>query len=159
MTTKAEKMRSTAYDFCQSFAAGTPGPDCLDKYFTASPKIKESGPQWAVKRLPFLATTFEGRRGKAQVTQNSCDEYYDLLTSTLSFDPTSVVIPNKEKLAVDPEGGVVTVKLHAKFSSVKTGKSWEEDFVYVLSEFDHDGKIGFQEMWTDPLSAWFAVGD
>ena len=51
----------------------------------------------------------------------------------------------------------VTVKLHAKFASVKTGKSWEEDFVYVLSEFDDDYKIGKQELWADPLSAWVAV--
>ena len=60
---------------------------------------------------------------------------------------------------VDAEGGTVTVKLRAKFASVKTGKDWEEDFVYVLSEFDEEGKIGSQELWADPLSAWVAVGD
>ena len=60
---------------------------------------------------------------------------------------------------VDPERRTVTVKLHAKFASVRTGKSWEEDFIYVLSEFDEDYKIGKQELWADPLSAWVAVGD
>lgn len=60
---------------------------------------------------------------------------------------------------VDPVVGSVTIKLHARFSSVKTGKSWDEDFVYVLSEFDDDMKIGSQELWADPLSAWVAVGD
>ena len=49
------------------------------------------------------------------------------------------------------------MKLHGKFASVKTGKSWEEDFVYILSEFDEEGRIGRQEIWADPLSAWMAV--
>ena len=68
-------------------------------------------------------------------------------------------MPPKEDLMVDAEKGTVTIKLHAKFASVKTGKDWEEDFVYVLSEFDGEGKIGSQELWADPLSAWVAVGD
>ena len=46
---------------------------------------------------------------------------------------------------------------HARFESVSTGKSWEEDFVYRLSEFDEQGKIGHWEIWADPLSAWDAV--
>lgn len=52
----------------------------------------------------------------------------------------------------------MTVKLQAGFKSVRTGKGWEEEFVYVLSEFDDEGRIGRQELWADPLSAWVAVG-
>ena len=39
------------------------------------------------------------------------------------------------------------MKLQAEFKSVKTGKGWEEEFVYVMSEFDGEGKIGCQELW------------
>ncbi len=60
---------------------------------------------------------------------------------------------------VDAEKGTVTVKLQAKFASVKTGTEWEEHFIYVLSEFNDEGKIGSQELWADPLSAWVAVGE
>ena len=55
--------------------------------------------------------------------------------------------------------GMVTVKLQADFKSIKTGKQWHEDFVYILSDFDDEGKIGSQELWADPLSAWVAVGE
>ena len=159
MAIKGEAIRSTAYNFCCSFAAGESGPECLDKYFTASPTILEHGPSWAIMCLPFLATTFEGRRNHTKPDGNTCDDYYDLLTRTLSFDPSSVVVPGKELLAVDEKARIVTVKLHAKFGSVKTSRSWEEDFVYVLSEFDEDGRIGRQELWADPLSAWMACQD
>lgn len=86
------------------------------------------------------------------------DDYFHHLNKTLSFHPTKDTLPPKEQFSVDPEQGTVTVKLHAKFASLKTGRDWEEDFVYVLSEFDEDGKIGCQELWADPLSAWIAVG-
>ena len=55
--------------------------------------------------------------------------------------------------------GVVTVKLRAGFKSVKSGQAWEEEFVYLLSGFDDEGRIGRQELWADPLSAWVAVGE
>ncbi|KAL9098930.1 MAG: hypothetical protein Q9163_005496 [Psora crenata] len=158
---RADGMRSTAFNFCQSFASGVAGPECLNRYFTSNPKITEHGPLWAAARLPFLATTFQGRRGQQTdaPTSKTCDDYYDLLTSTLTFDASSVSFPERHQFAVDPAAGTVTVKLHAKFASVKTGNDWEEDFVYVLSEFDEHGKIGYQELWADPLSAWMAVGD
>ena len=159
MDKRGETMRSTAYSFCQSLAAGMSGPTCLDRYFTTQPKITEHGPSWATERLPFLSTTFKGRRGHSQANERTCDDYYDLLGATLSFDPASVIVPRRQRVAIDAEAGIVTVKLHARFSSVKTGRSWEEDFVYVLSEFNEDGKIGCQELWADPLSAWIAVGD
>lgn len=161
-------MRKTTHDFCCSFAAGTPGEKCLDQFFTASPAILEHGPVWASQKLPFLATKFQGRRVKSleknptetEMTQESkttCDDYYELLTSVLSYDPSSVFVPQEQEIAVDPLAGIATVKLHARFQSVETGKAWNEDFVYVLSEFDQNGRIGRHELWADPLSAWMAV--
>ena len=47
---------------------------------------------------------------------------------------------------------------HARFTSVATGKGWEEDFIYRLSGFDDEGRIGHWEIWADALSAWEAVG-
>ncbi|KAF6225367.1 hypothetical protein HO133_004301 [Letharia lupina] len=159
---KGELMRSTAYSFCKAFTTGSPPSETLDKYFTSNPKILEHGPKWANLRLPFLGIKFHGRRSQGSSTATSrrtCDDYYDRLTSTLSFHPYENTVPPKEEFMVDAEGGTVTIKLRAKFASVKTGKDWEEDFVYVLSEFDEEGKIGSQELWADPLSAWVAVGD
>ena len=158
---KAERMRSTALDFCRSFGAGLSGPECLDKFFTPNPKITEHGPHWANERLPFLARTFTGRRHgqpKEEGSTTTCDDYYDLLTSTLALVPGTVTVPSKHDVAADPDHGIVTVPLQAKFKSVKTGKAWLEKFVYVLSDFDEDGKIGYQQLWADPLSAWLAVG-
>ena len=156
-TQEAEQLRSTAYDFCKAFVAGISPSETLDTFFTPDPTILEHGPAWATSRLPFLATSFQGRRTTA--TSKTCDDYYELLTSTLSFHPSDNTLPPREDFMVDVEKRTVTVKLHAKFASVKTGKSWEEDFVYVLSEFDENFKIGRQELWADPLSAWVAVGD
>ena len=156
---KADRMRDTAFNFCNSFAAGLAGPECLDRYFTQKPKITEHGPRWATARLPFLAVTFEGRHGQRGPKGRTCDDYYDLLASTLTFHSRSLVLPERSQFAVDPDADTVTVKLHARFASIKTGKDWEEDFVYVLSGFDESGKIGCQELWADPLSAWMAVGE
>lgn len=158
---KGELMRSTAHAFCQAFTSGSPPSETLDNYFTSNPKILEHGPKWANLRLPFLGIKFQGRRSQGSSTATSrrtCDDYYDRLTSTLSFHPDGNTLPPREEFMVDAEKGTVTVKMHAKFASVKTGTDWEEDFVYVLSEFDEEGKIGSQELWADPLSAWVAVG-
>lgn len=159
---KAEAIRDTAETFCKAFVAGSPPSETLDKYFTSNAKILEHGPKWATVRLPFLGITFQGRSSQKFANtslKNTCDDYYDLLTSVLSFHPSDDTMPPKEEFMVDPKRGTVTIKLHAKFASLRTGKSWEEDFVYVLSEFDEDYKIGSQELWADPLSAWMAVGD
>ena len=161
-SSKAEAIRDTAETFCKAFVAGSPPSETLDKYFTSNAKILEHGPIWATERLPFLGITFQGRSSQKFANaslKNTCDDYYDLLTSVLSFHPSDDTMPPKEELMVDPKRGTVTIKLHAKFASIRTGKSWEEDFVYVLSEFDEDYKIGSQELWADPLSAWMAVGD
>jgi hypothetical protein len=54
--------------------------------------------------------------------------------------------------------GVVTVVGKGLFSSLRTGKAWEEKFIYRFSAFDEEGRIGYWEIWADPLSAWIAVG-
>ena len=153
-------MRDTAEAFCRAFVAGAPPSETLDKYFTSNPKIIEHGPTWATERLPFLGKVFQGRRTEgASNEKTSCDDYYDLLASTLSVHPSEDTVPPKGHFMVDPIVGSVTIKLHARFASVKTGKAWDEDFIYVLSGFDKDMRIGSQELWADPLSAWVAVGD
>lgn len=162
LKSKARGMRSTAEAFCKAFIVGASPSQTLDRYFTSNPSITEHGPAWASQRLPFVGSTFQGRRardGSKSSMAKTCDDYYDYLTSTLSFHPDEQTLPPIEEFMVDPERGTITIKLHAKFSSVKTGKSWEEDFIYVLSEFNEDMKIGCQELWADPLSAWMAVGD
>ena len=160
LKTRAESIRTTSYNFCKAFAAGDPPSQNLNKYFTADPRILEHGPAFAADLLPFLGIAFQGRRSKSGTNKTSpmtCDDYYQLLTSILSFRPDESTVPPKDEFMVDAERGTVTVKLHSKFASVKTGKSWEEDFVYILSEFDNEGKIGSQELWADPLSAYLAV--
>lgn len=166
---RSEGLRSTAEGFCKAFVAGTSPSEILDTFFTSIPKITEHGPEWAKTRLPFLNTTFRGRRSQgpsSRVDGHTCDDYYDLLNATLSFHPNPNTVPSKDEFLVanykvkdgEWQGGV-TIKLNASFSSKKTGKSWKEDFVYVLSEFDDDMKIGSLELWADPLSAWLAVED
>ena len=156
---RSERLRDTAEAFCKAFVAGEHPTRILDKYFTKDAKILEHGPSWAHERLPFLGQIFQGRSSPQAATADTCDRYYEILTSILSFHPDEHTVPRKKAFMVDVNLGTVTVKLHAKFSSVKTGKSWVEDFVYVLSEFDDDGKIGSQELWADPLSAWMAVSN
>ena len=150
-------------------------PTAINRFFGPAAKITEHGPAFAKTRLPFLATTFRGRRqddgsrgggGSGCGSRDTCDDYYDILTSMLSFHPHPDTVPPKESFLVactkDAHGrwqGGVTIRLHASFSSIKTGRSWSEEFVYVLSEFDGETKIGHLEIWADPLSAWMAVGD
>lgn len=131
----------------------------MDSFFTASPTITEHGPSWATSRLPFLGKTFQGR--KSQGSGSSCDDYFSLLANTLSFHPDKNTFPPSSDFIVDAaagDSGVVSVVAHAKFASVATGRSWEEDFIYRISGFDEHGKIGNWEIWADPLSAWEAVG-
>ncbi|KAL8830401.1 MAG: hypothetical protein Q9191_001454 [Dirinaria sp. TL-2023a] len=171
-TSRTDLIRNTAESFCKAFVSGASPTQTLDHYFTSNPSITEHGPSWASKRLPFLARTFHGRRrqksggGATAGSGSTCDDYYDLLTSILSFHPTEKTLPPSDQFVVDAEAksvngnkGVVTIKLRAEFKSIKTGRAWQEEFVYVLSDFDEEGKIGTQELWADPLSAWVAVGE
>ena len=75
--------------------------------------------------------------------------------SALDLDSDSVSSAKKGEGA---GGGSVSVKAHAKFESVETGQNWEEEFIYRLSGFDEEGRIGHWEIWADPLSAWVAIG-
>jgi hypothetical protein len=53
----------------------------------------------------------------------------------------------------------VSVVGKGRFASKKTGKGWNEKFIYRFSDFDSQGKIGHWEIWADPLSAWEAIGE
>lgn len=157
----ADILRNTAYSFCKAFISGRSPRENLDEYFARDARIFEHGPSWARSKLPFLGLVFQGRREttdlSAPPSHKTCDDYYDLLGDTLSFHPLPNTLPSPHDFMVDPTKGTVTVKMHAKFASIKTGKSWEEDFVYILGDFDEEGRIGCQELWADPLSAWLAV--
>ena len=67
--------------------------------------------------------------------------------------------PAAEGFIVDTASNAVSVVGKATFESIKTGKKWDETFIYRLSGFDDDGRIGHWEIWADPLSAWDAVGE
>ncbi|KAI9758794.1 MAG: hypothetical protein M4579_002808 [Chaenotheca gracillima] len=169
---RSSVLRSRAVAFCAAFLDPTSNPpsNLIETHFMPTePKITEHGPSWATSRLPFLGKTFQGRKSSS-ADGSSCDDYFDLLAQSLSFHPNKNTFPPAEDFIVDPQagvsgegqqarrgGGAVSVVAHAKFASVKTGKSWEEDFIYRLSEFDDDGRIGHWEIWADPLSAWMAV--
>ena len=75
-------------------------------------------------------------------------------------DPTAGSTTVSGNEGTEPKaGGVVSVVGRGKFASVRTGKAWQEQFIYRLSGFDEQGRIGHWEIWADPLSAWVAVGD
>ena len=153
--------------FCSAFLdlPDDPPEKILTGHFTSSnPRITEHGPAWANKRLPFLGKTFTGKQ--------ECLQYFDLLPTTLDFIPNENTFPGSvvdDRASTSDDGhsgvgkgwdgrGAVTVVGKAKFRAVQTSRSWEEQFIYRLSEFDEDGGIGNWEIWADPLSAWVAVG-
>ncbi|KAI9778589.1 MAG: hypothetical protein M1839_007982 [Geoglossum umbratile] len=169
-TPRSRLLRSRAHAFCNAFLQSTPPAQILDQFFRATPKITEHGPAWANDRLPFLGKTFVGRRQQQQASLlQTCDDYFTLLGETLVFEPSEGTFPAEEGFIVDAstrlaadddndDGGAVSVVAKASFKSVKTGKGWEEQFIYRLSGFDAEGRIGHWEIWADPLSAWAAVG-
>ncbi|MCJ1473519.1 hypothetical protein MMC13_002170 [Lambiella insularis] len=161
---RSSLLRSKVHAFCQAFLESKPPRETLDTYFTPNPKITEHGPTWASRRLPFLGRTFHGRRSSSTSSRDdsssTCDDYFSLLASTLSFHPDKHTFPPSSDFIVDATAGgtgAVSVVAHAKFASVASGQSWEENFIYRISEFDEDGRIGHWEIWADPLSAWEAV--
>ncbi|KAF2118198.1 hypothetical protein BDV96DRAFT_643458 [Lophiotrema nucula] len=150
-----KKLRTTAQKFCQAFLSPPAPEELLSTYFTSSPKITEHGPSWANERLPFLGKTFTGTE--------ECVSYFTLLSEVLEVQlPCDAFPESKDGYVVDVDAdggkGVVSVKAKGRFVSKKTGKGWDEEFAYRLSGFDDDGKIGWWEIWADPLSAWVAVG-
>ncbi|KAF2835469.1 hypothetical protein M501DRAFT_941859 [Patellaria atrata CBS 101060] len=157
---RASSLRSCANEFCQSLLSPPPPEEIISKYFSSHPRITEHGPEWARKSLPFLHKTFKGKQG--------CEEYFQLLSETLKMHMGPDTFPETTGFIVDPDAkvqnesqskGIVSVIGKARFESIKTGKSWDEEFIYRLSDFDENGKIGHWEIWADPLSAWAAVND
>ena len=157
-----DQLRQAAHAFCQTLLTPPDPADLISRFFAFNPRITEHGPSWANGRLPFLGKPFEGFDG--------CVEYFTLLSQTLKMHMNKATFPDINGFIVDtsssvspaPESktraGVVCVVGKAKFESVKTGKSWQEQFIYRLSEWDEKGKFGHWEIWADPLSAWEAVG-
>lgn len=176
-TSRSATLRSVAQEFSNAFVSGSlPPPELLEKYFVANdPRIIEHGPEWAQKRLPFVGKLFRGRRSSTMTTNGAnttadkitCDDYFDLLGATLALHAHENTLPKENAYVVDPNAlhspdqgpGAVLVKCHAALSGVQTKRSWEEHFVFVLSGFDADGKIGQLEIWADNLNAWAGVGE
>ena len=166
-SSRSALLRGIAREFCDAFVTGTlPPNELLSQFFHASPQIIEHGPERAQKRLPFVGTLFKGRRSEQNTSTGTCDDYFDHLGATLALHAHEGSLPAENGYVVDPDAvhgdqgtGVVFVKAHAKLSSVKTGRTWDEHFVFVLSGFDGAGKIGQLEIWADNLNAWSAVGD
>ncbi|KAK4984931.1 hypothetical protein LTR50_006271 [Elasticomyces elasticus] len=161
--TRTSLLRTCTQAFCAAFLdlPSNPPEKLLSEHFTSKePRITEHGPSWATSRLPFLGRTFSGK--------DECLDYFKLLSETLEFIPSKDTFPGPGGIIVDAEatregragesGGCASVVGKARFRSVKTGKEWEEEFTYRLSGFDEEGKIGWWEIWADPLSAWVAVG-
>nr|POE49529.1 dsc e3 ubiquitin ligase complex subunit 4 [Quercus suber] len=166
MTTRRTVLLQRAQHFCAAFLdlANNPPPQLLDEHFSTScpPQITEHGPTGAATRLPFLGRPFTGR--------DQCLEYFTLLSQSLEFSPSKDTFPTtKTGFVVDESArdtgdeangrcGVVSVVGKAVFRAVRTGKEWEESFVWRLSGFDQEGRFARWEIWADPLSAWMAVG-
>ncbi|ESZ89549.1 hypothetical protein SBOR_10067 [Sclerotinia borealis F-4128] len=155
-----ERIRAKAVAFCQAFVDGLSPNIILSEYFTSEPRITEHGPDNS--ELPFLGKTFLGRKFDSSSNQ-TCDDYFIILTKSLEFEPSPTTFPSPKSFVVDEtceingKKGVVSVVGSANFRSLRTGKGWNEQFIYRLSEFDRDGKIGHWEIWADALSAWNAV--
>ncbi|KAF2716723.1 hypothetical protein K431DRAFT_323634 [Polychaeton citri CBS 116435] len=162
LNARYSQLQSRSLAFCNAFLRlqDNPPGKILFGHFTTTtdPKITEHGPSWASSRLPFLGKTFSSR--------DECLEYFKLLAETLKFIPNKGTFPSKEWfIVVDkangrhnpavPEKlqlkGQVSVVRKATFKAVKTGKSWEEEFVCCLSEFGEDRKIGHWEIWAERL--------
>ncbi|KAF2442190.1 hypothetical protein P171DRAFT_487445 [Karstenula rhodostoma CBS 690.94] len=147
----AAVLRKGAHAFCAALLSPPAPSDLLQTYFTAAPSITEHGPRWAASRLPFLGKTFQGRDG--------CEEYFGLLGEVLEMQLPEDALPGSQGFIVDAEAGMVSVVGKGHFKSKKTGKGWDEQFIYRLSDFDAEGRVGHWEIWADPLSAWDAVGE
>ena len=162
LLTRSNLLRSKASAFCKAFLKSVPPTEMLDTFFTTNPQIHEHGPSWAISELPFLGITFSGRQtSNSPSSLNSliptCDDYFSRLASTLSFHPSQDTFPPDEEFVVDTKASAVSVVAKARFESVKTGVGWDEEFMYKLSGFDEEGRIGRWDVWADPLSAWVAV--
>jgi hypothetical protein len=150
-STRSTTLRNTTSAFCAALISPPPPSELLSQYFSSEPSITEHGPEWSRSRLPFLAKTFTGKDG--------CKEYFNVMTEVLDMSLGKDAFPGPEGFIVDPEAGMVSVVGKGHFSSKKTGKGWDEQFIYRFSGFDEQGMIGHWEIWADPLSAWDAVSE
>lgn len=146
MSSRSSVLRSQSRNFCQALLSPPSPSTLISEYFVhSSPKITEHGPEWCRSRLPFLQKTFVGASGA-----ESCETYFTLLSQTLKMHMHEHTFPGPEGFIVDPEAiiegqdgkGVVCVVGNAEFESVDTGKKWSEKFIYRLSGFDEEGRIG-----------------
>lgn len=147
---RSDLLRRKSHEFCQALLAPPEIPltQLIQRYFISNgANITEHGPEWCIDRLPFLAKTFRGISG-----DGSCETYFQLLSQTLGMHMTKDTFPRPEAFLVDADvvvdgedgrtRGAVSVVGKAKFESLKTGKSWEEQFIYKLSDFDDQGRTG-----------------
>jgi hypothetical protein len=149
--THSAMLRKATSSFCAALVEPPIPSELLSQYFVNVPNITEHGPEWSRSRLPFLAKTFTGKDG--------CEEYFNVMTEVLDMDLDEESFPKPEQFIVDADAGMVSVVGKGRFTSRKTGKGWDEQFIYRFSGFDEQGKIGHWEIWADPLSAWEAVGE
>jgi len=121
-------------------------PEIIMSHFSQSFTVfaHEYAPPTINDSIPFLGTTFDGYEG--------IQKYMTLLGEYLEYEDMEFF-----DHAVAEEEEVVTVKGKAKWTYLKTGKKWEETFIWRLSHFDEEGKIGGYEVWADPLSLWWAA--
>lgn len=146
MASKSRKdlLRAQSHGFCHALIDAKPDIEkIITNYFTPSnARITEHGPEWARDRLPFLVKTFSGKDGIL--------DYFKELTRSLNMQMDEKTFPAPEGFVVDEDAvvegedgkGIVSVVGKAGFESVKTGKGWKEEFIYRLSGFDEEGRIG-----------------
>jgi hypothetical protein len=154
------RLLNTTRKFCAALISPPSPSDLLSQFFRPdNPRITEHGPSWASSRLPFLGETFAGVQG--------CVKYFEVLSEVLEMSLPEDAFPGADGFIVDTNSGenkegaskgMVSVVGKGTFKSKKTGKGWDEEFIYRFSDFDDEGRIGHWEIWADPLSAWVAVG-
>jgi hypothetical protein len=154
-------LKGRAQAFCSAFLnpATHPPERILDDHFVKEDaRILEHGPLFAQAKLPYIARPFRGK--------NEGLWYFRLQSETVEFLPHTQTFSGSESIVVDSESmipgqagrGVATIVGKAKYKAVKSGQNWEARFVWRLSGFDDEGRIGLWEVWGDCLSAWVAVG-
>ncbi|KZT60186.1 hypothetical protein CALCODRAFT_429775 [Calocera cornea HHB12733] len=141
-TSRSSLLLHTARTLCAAFARSAPLAE-LQPLFTPSPTITEHGPR--TPSVPFLAT-FSG--------PDALEQYMSILARCLTVSDAEY-----EEPMLDDGWEVVCVKARGTFTWVEgkgKGVRWNEEFVYLLSGFDGEGRVGVWEVWADPLSAWLA---
>ena len=133
-----QKVLAAAEAFCDAFAEKQPLEEVLGHFSDDAQAFEHGLPQLA----PFLGRAFKGREG--------LQEYFGLLSSTLSYDNMTF-----RNYVVDIELCKVSVTGEATFTWTSTGQSWDEVFTYVL-QLDDDLKVKVYEIWADSGAAYLA---